>query len=89
MTETSDKEPESTGNQIILTNSLVTREELDRFKAIAKKDYGVELTDQQAFEQATALLNLFDYLLEKKLDKARQRVNINTNGPLPDVATKL
>jgi len=71
MTETSDKEPESTGNQIILTNSLVTREELDRFKAIAKKDYGVELTDQQAFEQATALLNLFDYLLEKKLDKAR------------------
>jgi hypothetical protein len=89
MTETSDKEPESTENQLILTNSLVTREELDRFKAIAKKDYGVELTDQQAFEQATALLNLFDYLLEKKLDKARQRVNINTNSQLPDVATKL
>ena len=77
MTETVAKPPVSDNNQLILTNSLVTREELDRFKEIASKDYGVELTDQQAFEQATALLNLFDYLVEKKLDKNRQRVNIS------------
>lgn len=89
MTETVAKPPVSDNNQLILTNSLVTREELDRFKEIALKDYGVELTDEQAFEQATALLNLFDYLIENKLDKARQRVNININSQLPDVATKL
>lgn len=77
MTETVAKPPVSDNNQLILTNSLVTREELDRFKEIARKDYGVKLTDQQAFEQATALLNLFDYLVEKKLDKNRQRVNIS------------
>lgn len=77
MTETVAKPPVSDNNQLILTNSLVTREELDRFKEIARKDYGVELTDQQAFEQATALLNLFDYLVEKKLDKNCQRVNIS------------
>ena len=77
MTETVAKPPVSDSNQLILTNSLITREELDRFKAIAKKDYGVELTDQQAFEQATALLNLFDYLLDKKLEERRKRVNIS------------
>ncbi len=88
MTETVAKPPVTDGNQVILTNSLVTREELDHFKEIALKDYGVELTDQQAFEQATALLNLFDYLIDNKLDKTRQRVNINTNQ-LPDVSTKL
>ena len=88
MTETVTKPPVSDSNQLILTNSLVTREELDRFKEIALKDYGVELTDQQAFEQATALLNLFDSLIKKRLESTRGRVNINTNG-LPDVATKL
>ncbi len=89
MTETVAQPPVADGNQLILTNSLVTREELDRFKEIALKDYGVELTDQQAFEQATALINLFDYVLKNKLDKTRQRVNINTNSQLPDLATKL
>ena len=89
MIETVAQPPVADGNQLILTNSLVTREELDRFKEIALKDYGVKLTDEQAFEQATALLNLFDYLIENKLDKTRQRVNINTNSHLPDMATKL
>jgi hypothetical protein len=88
MTETVAKPLVTDGNQLILTNSLVTREELDRFKEIALKDYGVTLTDEQAFEQATALLNLFDSLIKKRLESTRGRVNINTNG-LPDVATKL
>lgn len=88
MTETVAKPPVSDNNQLILTNSLVTREELDRFKEIALKDYGVELTDEQAFEQATALLNLFDSLIKKRLESTRGRVNINTNQS-PDVATKL
>lgn len=88
MTETVAKTPISDSNQLILTNSLVTREELDRFKQIALQDYGVELTDEQAFEQATALLNLFDSLIKKRLESTRGRVNINTNQP-PDVATKL
>ncbi|MBP9781023.1 hypothetical protein KBC89_00015 [Candidatus Woesebacteria bacterium] len=88
MTETVAQPPVADGNQLILTNSLVTREELDRFKEIALKDYGVELTDEQAFEQATALLNLFDSLIKKRLESTRGRVNINTNRS-PDVALKL
>lgn len=88
MTETVAKPPVSDNNQLILTNSLVTREELDRFKEIALKDYGVELTDEQAFEQATALLNLFDSLIKKRLESTRGRVNINTNQP-PNMAAKL
>ncbi len=88
MTETVAKPPVADGNQLILTNSLVTREELDRFKEIALKDYGVKLTDEQAFEQATALLNLFDSLIKKRLESTHGRVNINTNRS-PDVALKL
>lgn len=49
--------------------AIITREELAEFKEIAKKEYDVELTDNQAFEQATALLNLADHILKKTLVK--------------------
>ncbi|HNQ31591.1 MAG TPA: hypothetical protein PKG71_03940 [Candidatus Woesebacteria bacterium] len=78
MTEIAAQSPTNNGNTLILTNSLVTREELDEFKEIALKEYGVELTDEQAFEQATALLLLVDTLIEKSLANKRNRVNINT-----------
>ena len=79
MTETTTKKSSNDGNNLILTNSLVTREELDKFKLIVKKDYGVELSDKQAIEQATALLSLFDYLIDSRLELRRERVNINNN----------
>lgn len=59
-------------------NALVTREELDEFKKLAKKEYGIELTDEQAFEQATALLLLFDSVIETTLVSRKKRVNIDT-----------
>jgi len=79
MTETATKKSSNDGNNLILTNSLVTREELDKFKLIVKQDYGVELSDKQAIEQATALLSLFDYLIDSRLELRRERVNINNN----------
>lgn len=79
MTETATKKSSNAGNNLILTNSLVSREELDKFKLIVKKDYGVELSDKQAIEQATALLSLFDYLIDSRLELRRERVNINNN----------
>jgi len=79
MTETTTKKSSNDGNNLILTNSLVTREELDKFKLIVKQDYGVELSDKQAIEQATALLSLFDYLIDSRLELRRERVNINNN----------
>jgi len=78
MTEIAAQKPTNDDNTPILTNSLVTREELDEFKEIALKEYGVRLTDEQAFEQATALLLLVDTLIEKSLANKRNRVNINT-----------
>jgi hypothetical protein len=78
MTETAAQNTTNNDNTLILTNSLVTREELDEFKEIALKEYGVRLTDEQAFEQATALLLLVDTLIEKSLANKRNRVNINT-----------
>jgi len=78
MTEIAAQRSINDDNTPILTNSLVTREELDEFKEIALKEYGVRLTDEQAFEQATALLLLVDTLIEKSLANKRNRVNINT-----------
>ncbi|MCB9813742.1 MAG: hypothetical protein H6772_05085 [Pseudomonadales bacterium] len=79
MTETATKKSSNEQNKLVLTNSLITREELDKFKEIARKDYSIELSDDEAFEQATALLNMFDYLIAARLDSRRERVNINNN----------
>ena len=79
MTETATKKSINDGNNPILTNSLVTREELDKFKLIVQKDYSADLSDKQAIEQATALLSLFDYIINSRLELKRERVNINNN----------
>lgn len=79
MTGTAQKEPLKEENKIILTNSLITREELDEFKELAFKEYGVRLTDEQAFEQATALLMLFDTMIDKTLESRRNGVNMNND----------
>jgi len=53
-------------------NARITKEELREFQAITLQEYGIELTDAQAFEQATALLNLVDHLLKVKIEEKRQ-----------------
>ena len=52
-------------------NPIITKEELEEFKKIARKEYGVELTDEQAFEQGSALLNLFEYMIKKKIKEKK------------------
>lgn len=79
MTEIAAQQTISDDKPLNLENSLVTREELDEFKRLAFKEYGVTLTDEEAFEQATALLRLFDAMIDEKLATKRQRVNMN-NG---------
>jgi len=79
MTGIAAKKTTSDDNKLILDNSLITREELDEFKVIAFKEYGIQLTDEEAFEQATALLRLFDVLLEKRLATRRNRVNMDND----------
>ena len=64
-------------NKELPANSLVTREELDKFKELTRKEYGIELTDAQAFEQATALLLLVDIVIDKTLVYRENRANIN------------
>ncbi|KKT87030.1 MAG: hypothetical protein UW86_C0011G0002 [Microgenomates group bacterium GW2011_GWA1_Microgenomates_45_10] len=54
-----------------LVNPIVTRKELERFKKIARDDYGVELTDKQAYEQAAAIITFFEGLILKRLDPNR------------------
>jgi hypothetical protein len=55
----------------LLDHSKFTPEELEKFKEIVHKDYGRELSDAQAIEQATALLNFFDYFIDKRHKEKR------------------
>lgn len=52
-------------NVPVLGQPKITPEELKKFKEIVRKDYGTELTDEQATQQATALLNFFDHFIDK------------------------
>ena len=52
-------------------NAIITTEELVEFQVIVCREYGIKLTREQAFEQATALLNLVDYVLKKRLAAKR------------------
>ncbi|MBI5151781.1 MAG: hypothetical protein HZA34_04405 [Candidatus Pacebacteria bacterium] len=52
--------------QPLLSEPRITKEELEKFKEIILKDYGKELSDPEATEQATALLNFFDYFIDKR-----------------------
>jgi len=58
-----------------LVNPVVTREELERFKKIARDDYGVELTDKQAYEQAAAIVTFFETLILKRIDPNKRLDN--------------
>jgi len=59
-----------------LVNPIVTRQELERFKEIARTDYGAELTDEQALEQATALVIFFETAIKRSLE-TKKRINNN------------
>lgn len=76
MENNNPKSPEEE-NKELPANSLVTREELDKFKELAFNEYGIELTDAQAFQQATALLLLVDIVIDKTLVYRENRANIN------------
>jgi hypothetical protein len=51
--------------------AFITQEELVEFKEIAFQEYGIRLTNEQAFEQGFALFNLFDYLIKQTVTKKR------------------
>lgn len=80
MENNNQKTPEAGKNEAS-GNLLITKEELEKFKEIAFVEYGVRLTDQQAFDQANALLGLFDSLIKQRLESKRTQVNITNNAP--------
>lgn len=61
------------GFEPMTDNPIITKEELEGFKKIARKEYGVELTDEQAYELGSALLNLFEHMIKEKIDKKRKK----------------
>lgn len=58
----------------IKDNSIFTKEEIEEFKQIALKEYGVKLTDEQAFEQGYALVSLVETVIQKTIEMRRKKL---------------
>lgn len=43
----------------------ITKDTVDRFKEMFKEQYGVDYTDQEAWEATHNLLNAFEWLLKE------------------------
>lgn len=43
---------------------MLSKKLVEEYKQIVKEEYKIELTDQEAFEQATNLVNFFDLLVK-------------------------
>lgn len=54
---------------------MFTEQELNQFIKIAETDYGVKLSRQQAFDQASNLVTLFETLINQGLDRNRIKAN--------------
>lgn len=54
---------------------ILTEEEMQEFKRLVLKKYGIKLTDEQAMDQGSRLVLLFELLLKNKIDL----------GPEPDL----
>ena len=59
---------------------LITKEELEEFKQLALKEYGIRLTDEQAYEQGSALLRLVDCMIKKTVEKKRMLLGRSTGN---------
>jgi hypothetical protein len=63
----------------IKDNSIFTREEIEEFKQIALKEYGVKLTDEQAFEQGYAIVSLVETVIKKTIEKRKLLSRLSSN----------
>jgi len=58
----------------IKNNSIFTKEEIEEFKQLALKEYGIKLTDEQAFEQGYALVSLVETVIKKTINMRRRKL---------------
>ena len=63
----------------IKDNSTFSKEEIEEFKQIALKEYGVKLTDEQAFEQGYALVSLVETVIKKTIEKRKLLSRLPSN----------
>lgn len=53
---------------------MFTKEDIQKFKDIALKDYGVSLTNEQALDQATATITAFESIIKDVVDNGYEIV---------------
>jgi hypothetical protein len=53
---------------------ILPREAIEEFKQIYKKEFGEELSDQDATERATKLLDLYKVIYKSKLQKENDKI---------------
>lgn len=58
-------------------SKVLTNKELAEFKRIAFQIYGVKLTDSEALEQGSRLIQLFELLIKSKQQLASKAIILN------------
>ncbi len=51
---------------------MISKEQLEKFKLIYKKEFNREISDQEALEQATKLLRLVEIIYESFIEDKRK-----------------
>lgn len=65
-------------NFVIQKNkNMLTEEEIMEFKRLVLEVYGVKLTNEQAEDQGSRLIRLFEMLLKKEMNTKDHSVNKN------------
>ena len=62
---------------------MISREQLEKFKQLYKEHYGVEISDVDALDSATKLLNLVRIVYEHAAKAEREKL-LNPGGPSQD-----
>ena len=52
---------------------MISKEQLAEYKHIYKKEFGEDLSDQEALEQGTRLVNLFKALMKEPITKEKAK----------------
>lgn len=54
---------------------MFTKKDIQKFKEIALKDYGVKLSDKQALDQATATITAFESIIKDVVNKKNKNLD--------------
>jgi hypothetical protein len=66
--------------QRISDTAMLTKEEIEEFKRLVKEVYGIELTNAEAEDQGSRLIQLFELMLKQEMDTKDHSIQVKGKG---------